>query len=87
MVCFTSRQAGRRGESKLWRIRYQGDEPTTNAWRETKKPKMTGDDRYSRFQRRVQAELKGADAVRELIGEGSALEQMTAVMGVGASWE
>ncbi|MGJ8725436.1 MAG: c-type cytochrome [Roseibacillus sp.] len=73
---------GRRGESKMWRIRYQGEESTENAWRETEKPKNEGDDRYSRFQRRVEAELKGPDAVRKLIGKGSDLEKMTAVMGL-----
>ena len=71
---------GRRGESKLWRIRYQGEEATKNGWRVTEKPDMTGDDRYSRFQRRIEAELKGPEAVRSLIGKGSSLEQMTAVM-------
>lgn len=73
---------GRRGESKLWRIRYQGGEPTEDAWRETKKPEGKGDDRFSRFERRVTAELKGPEAVRELIGKGTTLEKITAVMGL-----
>ena len=73
---------GRRGESKLWRIRYQGEESTGDVWQKTEKPAMKGDDRYSRFQRRIAAELEGPDAVRELIGNGSVLEQITAVMGL-----
>ena len=73
---------GRRGESKLWRILYQGEEATKNEWRVTEKPDMAGDDRYSRFQRRIEAELKGPEAVRRLIGKGSFLEQITAVMGL-----
>ena len=73
---------GRRGESKMWRISYQGNEPTENAWRKTEKPANEGDDRYARFQKRIEAELEGPEAVRQLIGKGSALGQMTAVMGL-----
>ena len=73
---------GRRGESKLWRIVYEGKESTANAWRAGKKPAGEGEDRYSRYQRRIAAELKGADAVKGLIGKGSTLEQITAVMGL-----
>ena len=73
---------GRRGESKLWRIVYDGDEDTDDAWREKKKPKGEEEDRYSRYQRRIAAELKGPEAVRALIGKGSTLEQITAMMGL-----
>ena len=73
---------GRRGGSKFWRIRYQGDADTANAWQTKEKPKMKGEDRYSRFQRRVTAELEGVKAVRALVGKGSTLEQITAIMGL-----
>lgn len=73
---------GRRGASKLWRIVYQGEEETANVWRTKQKTIPTAEDRYSRFQRRVEAELKGPDAVRALVGEGSILQRITAVMGL-----
>lgn len=73
---------GRRGGSKLWRIVYQGEESTANVWQTKEKTVAEGEDRYSRFQRRVAAELKGPEAVRALIGKGSTLEQITALMGV-----
>lgn len=73
---------GRRGQAKLWRIVYTGSEDTADAWRDLKKEEPKGEDRYSRFQRRVAAELKGKEAVRALIGKGSDLERITAVMGL-----
>lgn len=73
---------GRKGESKLWRIRYQGEDATEDVWQEKSKPAGEGEDRFSRFQRRVAAELEGPEAVKALLGKGSNLEQITAVMGL-----
>ena len=73
---------GRRGASKFWRIRYQGEEETANAWQAKERAHFEGEDRYSRFERRVTAELEGVAAVRALVGKGSTAEQITAIMGL-----
>ena len=78
---------GRRGESRFWRIVYQGEESTANVWKATRKPAGKGEDRFSRFKRRVDAELVGIEAVRKLVGKGSSLEQITAVMGLARAGE
>lgn len=73
---------GRRQGSNLWRIRYDGSEKTEDAWRSLEKPEGKKEDRWSRFARRIEAEMGGAEKVRALVGKGSRAENITAVMGL-----
>ena len=76
---------GRRQGSKLWRVKYGGEEDTKDAW--TERPRLAredfkGDDRYSRFHDRNKAEMEGPEALRSLLGKGSVLQRLTVVMGL-----
>lgn len=73
---------GRKGASKLWRVRYLGSEDTGDAWQWSPKRPGQKEDRFSRYERRVNAELAGIEAVRSLVGKGSNHERITMVMGL-----
>ncbi|MBK1832471.1 c-type cytochrome [Roseibacillus ishigakijimensis] len=73
---------GRRQSSKLWRVRYEGSEPTKDVWQDGEKPAAAEADRWTRFQKRTEAELAGVAAVRDLVGKGDHMDQIIALVGL-----